>query len=83
MIYNQSRLFWACRRGMLELDILLNGFLTDCFDGLNLEQKNNFVSLLSYQDPDIFAWVMGHATPEEAGLITITTAIRSHAQSQF
>lgn len=80
---NPSRLEWACRRGMLELDVLLGNFLKEAYPTLSLENKILFIKLLSETDPEIFAWIMGHEKPEDASLIKITEMIRHHAQSRF
>lgn len=45
-----SRLRWRCRRGMLELDILLNEFLDKQYTELSIEQKNIFDQVLEYPD---------------------------------
>ena len=38
----KSELRWQCRRGMLELDILLNSFLDEKFHQLSIDEKNQF-----------------------------------------
>ncbi len=55
-----ARLKWACRRGMLELDVLLEPFVLHGFPLLNETQKETFERLLTSDDPDLFAWFMGH-----------------------
>lgn len=57
-----ARLKWACRRGMLELDVLLLPFVEQAFDQLTYEQKETFERLLTSDDPDLYAWFMGHQT---------------------
>lgn len=70
----RARLKWACRRGMLELDVLLLPFVEEAFDGLTFEQQETFERLLTSDDPDLFAWFMGHqhcADPELADMVSI------------
>ena len=55
-----SRLLWACRRGMLELDVLLAPFVKEAYSDLNESQKLTFQRLLTCEDPELFAWFMGH-----------------------
>ncbi|WJG10484.1 succinate dehydrogenase assembly factor 2 [Aliiglaciecola sp. LCG003] len=55
-----SRLKWACRRGMLELDVLFMPFVDQAFDQLDESQQLVFERLLTCDDPDLFAWFMGH-----------------------
>jgi antitoxin CptB len=55
----QSALRWQCRRGMLELDLLLNEFLDDSYPLLSDEYKNQFDVLLDYPDQTLFDLLMG------------------------
>lgn len=50
------RLRWRCRRGMLELDIVLGRFVEHCYPGLDEAQKVAFDGLLD--EPDTFLWDM-------------------------
>jgi antitoxin CptB len=59
---SKAKLRWACRRGMLELDVLLRPFVDDAYDALNDKDKSIFQRLLTADDPDLFAWFMGHET---------------------
>ena len=65
---NKARLRWACRRGMLELDVLFMPFVEEAFDDLSEKDKGIFERLLECQDPELFAWFMGHETCEDAEL---------------
>ena len=67
-IVNKARLKWACRRGMLELDILFIPFVDEAYDDLSAEKQRIFERLLTEQDPDLFAWFMGHKTCEDIEL---------------
>lgn len=55
-----ARLKWACRRGMLELDVLLMPFVEKGFHELDEQQQEHFERLLTADDPDLYAWFMGH-----------------------
>ena len=70
-----SRLRWACRRGMLELDVLLGPFVDEAFDDLSDDDKVLFERLLTCDDPDLFAWFMGHAKCEDAELARMVDVI--------
>jgi len=65
---NKARLKWACRRGMLELDVLFIPFVDEAYDDLTDEKQRVFERLLTCQDPELFAWFMGHETCEDAEL---------------
>lgn len=69
-----ARLKWACRRGMLELDVLLMPFVEEAFNDLSEQDKEIFERLLTSDDPDLFAWFMGHQAcpdPELARMVDI------------
>lgn len=53
-----DRIRWQCRRGLLELDLLLNRFVAQELDGLDPGQLQVFKELLNEQDPMLLAWVM-------------------------
>jgi antitoxin CptB len=65
---NKPRLRWACRRGMLELDVLFMPFVEEAYDLLSTKQKQVFEHLLEEQDPVLFAWFMGHEVCEDKEL---------------
>ena len=59
-IHSKARIRWACRRGMLELDVLFMPFVEEAYDSLDAKQQAIFQRLLTQEDPDLFAWFMGH-----------------------
>jgi len=65
---NKARLKWACRRGMLELDVLFIPFVDEAYDDLSTQDQFTFERLLTCQDPELFAWFMGHETCEDIEL---------------
>ena len=77
---NKSRLLWACRRGMLELDVLFQPFVVEKFDALNDEQKLTFQSLLTYGDPQLFSWFMGNKQCDDPKLSEMIALIRKHVK---
>ncbi|NQY65744.1 MAG: succinate dehydrogenase assembly factor 2 [Alteromonadaceae bacterium] len=64
----KNRIKWACRRGMLELDVLFIPFVDEAYDELSEENKVTFERLLEGEDPELFAWFMGHETCEDKEL---------------
>lgn len=62
----KSRVRWLCRRGMKELDVLLERFVASDFDGLSEDQVNEFIALLGHEDPDLYYLVMGRTEPVNA-----------------
>jgi antitoxin CptB len=48
------RLAWRCRRGMLELDILLQRFVAQHYDGLSAAELTAFDAMLALPDNDLW-----------------------------
>ena len=51
----QRRLAWRCRRGMLELDIVLQRFVAGHFNTLNLVELQAFDAMLDLPDNQFWA----------------------------
>ena len=77
---NKARLRWACRRGMLELDVLLMPFVEDAYEYLSNQQQLDFERLLECQDPELFAWFMGHEICEDKELNEMVQRILSRVK---
>ncbi len=77
-----NRLRWACRRGMLELDLVLLPFLENVFLTLSEEKQVLFEKLLESEDQDLFNWFLKKSDPEEEDLKTIVTIIRDNTGLQ-
>ena len=56
---DMDRIRWQCRRGLLEMDLILQRFLAEDFESLNPEELNLFKELLGEVDTVLLAWVMG------------------------
>lgn len=74
-VVNKSRLLWACRRGMLELDVLFMPFVNEAFDQLQDADKITFQRLLSCEDPELFAWFMGNKPCPDPELVKMIDVI--------
>ncbi len=57
-----DRIRWQCRRGMLELDLVLNRFVEQELEGLAPAELETFRQLLDQPDPLLLAWVMAQET---------------------
>ena len=63
-----ARLRWRCRRGMLELDVVLARYLEHRYPVAPLSEQQAFESLLELQDPQLLAFVMGWDVPHDPDL---------------
>ena len=50
----QRRFAWRCRRGLLELDIVLQDFVSRQFDALNMGELQAFDDLLALPDNEFW-----------------------------
>jgi len=74
------RLTWQCRRGMLELDVLLVPFMQEAFSGLPEDDQQRFVKLLDSEDQDLFLWFMQREEPQDEDLKRIVGIILERVQ---
>jgi succinate dehydrogenase flavin-adding protein (antitoxin of CptAB toxin-antitoxin module) len=54
-----DRIRWQCRRGLLEMDLILQRFLAEDFDSLSPEEMSLFKEFLGEVDTVLLPWVMG------------------------
>ncbi|OIZ98890.1 hypothetical protein BEV13_06500 [Rickettsiella grylli] len=54
----RQRLRWQCRRGMLELDLLLKAFLDNRYLSLTPSNQALFEQLLTYSDSALYAYLI-------------------------
>ncbi|MGB0458975.1 MAG: succinate dehydrogenase assembly factor 2 [Porticoccaceae bacterium] len=54
----KNRLLWASRRGMLELDLLLQPFVENHYDHLTDDDKQQFHLFLELEDQQLFQWLV-------------------------
>ena len=59
-----NRLKWACRRGMLELDLVLLPFVENYYESIDPADQALFCDLLECEDQDLFAWFLHRHVPE-------------------
>ena len=76
----QKRLRWHCRRGMLELDVLLVPFLEQCFEELSPQDQQVFKNLLACEDTSLFSWFMQKSEPEDPDLNRMVRKILDRVQ---
>lgn len=60
---NLNKIRWQCRRGMLELDIVLEKFFKQSFLKLTPAEQQLFIKILDEPDPFLYAWLLGHEIP--------------------
>ncbi len=71
-----SRLRWRCRRGMLELDLLLARFLDNHYRELDHAGRSALLRLLDMPDPELMICLEGKAEPADPELSALVRRIR-------
>ena len=76
----KNRLLWGSRRGMLELDLILQPFVENTYPTLDAADQKGYELLLEEQDQDLFAWFLKRQDPSDPELLRIVQIIRDHVQ---
>jgi len=79
--FNRDRLLWSCRRGMLELDLLLKDFIYKGYEELQLNDQKAFNDLLDYPDAVLFDLLMGKSITADQDIASVVKKIRTIATS--
>ncbi len=73
-----ERVRWRCRRGMLELDIVLGRFVDRRFSELDDVRRRAFDALLEVPDATLWDMIMGRGdAPQTGALSDVLELIRS------
>jgi len=75
-VSDRDRIRWQCRRGLLELDLILQRFLEQRFDGLTPAEVETFKLLLAYDDNDLLDLVMCRAEPVDTRVTGMLEMLR-------
>ncbi len=73
-----KRMRWASRRGMLELDLVLEPFVHERYAKLDSEHRAIFRRLMECEDQDLFGWFMRREQPDDVDLADIVGQILAH-----
>jgi antitoxin CptB len=73
-----ERMLWRCRRGLLELDIVLGRFAGRRYASLDAAQREAFQKLLDMPDTELWDMITGKApAPQEPGLHAMLELLKS------
>ena len=71
------KLRWRCRRGMRELDQLLERWLEREWRQSPTAQREVFLRLLDTEDDKLWRWFLGHETAGDVEIAALVERIRS------
>jgi len=77
----KAKLKWHCRRGMRELDLLLEGFLVNRYEALSAADRAGFERLLDCRNEDLMTWLIDGGSPQDEQLAGIVDQIRAQYSS--
>jgi len=77
-----TRIYWRCRRGMAELDDMLQGFLDKDYLRLNAQERIIFEQLLTFSDTHLLEYLMGRTVPSDLLEKNVIEKIRQSTRSR-
>jgi len=72
---SDGRLAWRCRRGMKELDCLLERYLAGRYQNADLSEQQAFAMLLELPDPTLHAYLFGGAVANDPAVCRVIESI--------
>jgi antitoxin CptB len=72
---DRRRMLWRCRRGMKELDIILERYVRASHGQANPAERRAFAALLELPDPQLADYVFGHDVPADPDLARLARRI--------
>jgi antitoxin CptB len=72
-----NRLRWQCRRGLLELDLVLERFLDKYGERLEGERLNSFRTLLAFSDNEILDLISARTECSDARVAEVALWMRN------
>ena len=76
-----NRMRWAARRGMLELDLVLEPFVQHRYADLDEIDRARFKELMLCEDQDLFAWFLRREQPADGELAAIVRKVLDFART--
>jgi antitoxin CptB len=73
----QERIRWRCRRGMLELDLVLTTFAEKHLQTLAPAELETLRALLERPDPELLDYVMGRDEPRASEELELVALMRN------
>ena len=73
----EAKLRWRCRRGMRELDQLLERYLDQRWTAASESERGAFLRLLDCEDDRLWRWVLGHERAADDALQSMVEQLRA------
>lgn len=79
-VMDYGRLKWLCRRGVRELDVVLEAWLSTMFSAAPPERRIAFAELLAMSDPQLFDVLLGRSEVTDAVQREVVKELRDLSQ---
>lgn len=76
-----NRMRWAARRGMLELDLVLEPFVSHRYALLDAAGRDAFQRLMVCEDQELFGWLLQREQPADPELVDIVQRVLEFART--
>lgn len=76
-----NRMRWAARRGMLELDLVLEPFVSHRYAQLDAAHRDAFRRLMVCEDQELFSWFLQREQPADPELVDIVQRVLEFART--
>lgn len=72
-----ARLRWLCRRGMKELDLLLQNYIEHSYADAHATDQKAFRSILQMTDPELNDLILGRAESDDKDIARVIEILRN------
>ena len=73
----ENRLRWHCRRGLLELDLVLQRFMDNRYASMKAADVELLKELLDYPDQDLWDMIIGRLQPADKRVAPVLEMLRA------
>tara|TARA_B100000579_G_scaffold40512_1_gene28272 strand:- start:525 stop:809 length:285 start_codon:yes stop_codon:yes gene_type:complete len=79
---NINKAIWAGRRGLLELDLLLEPFIRSEFNKMSEFDQNHLYEFLKLDDDELFGFFLGSKEVPQQFLAIVSGVLEFHAKEK-
>ena len=79
---NINKLIWASRRGLLELDLLLEPYIRSEFNKMSDFDQTNLYEFLKLDDDELFDFFLGSKEVPQQFLAVVSEVLEFHAKGE-
>jgi antitoxin CptB len=73
----ENRLRWQCRRGLLELDLVLARFMDNRYPSMKAAEVELLTEMLDYPDQDLWDMIIGRLQPVDKRVTPVLEMLRA------